>query len=363
MLLLLMTTTILFASSVQSLNIPLDTKMCEMPILMAHDAATTYLKHGTLVRISTTIPSLTPSNIHNMTITQQHPIDQWTKTQQDGGVKGILDCGARSLDMRAKLKDGKLISHHGVVDVDYAMSDVLNELLSWLDAHETSPENLVLMNVANCDGDGCFDALDALFASKNITRITDCATYVNGKTIGEIMAMSTLKGQHNGAFMVYSGCHDSNYDETIACSGFGDKRRRLRSGMNEEENVVRSLNKTKLDLSLTYSCYADSSTKDFPLNRMWNYVKSIVEVEPTTYGRMYSLQALWQETDSSVFVGEAHFSSLLEDEVRSQLNALVTQKIISGEIDSSKLNLVEMNNVCDGGADVVKALYEKRGWE
>ena len=62
----------------------------------------------------------------------------------------------------------------------------------------------------------------------------------------------------------------------------------------------------------------------------------------------------------SVVIGELHGSSLLSDETRSTLNALVTARIQSGAVDASSMNFVEINNVCDGGKelhDILKSLW------
>jgi hypothetical protein len=241
------------------------------------------------------------------------------------------------------------------------MEDSIDEILTWLDEHDETPENLVHMTIADCSGTNCMDAVTKLLESKNVTLIEDCSE-ISGKTVGDIMKMSSLNGQ-KGSFFVTNGCVDSNYDPSVACSGFGSKRR-LRGGASDNTNSnINTTTTTNIDLSLTYTCYADSSTKDFPLNRMWDYVKKVVETTiPTEGNPLYSLQALWEETDSSIAIGEAHLSSLLDDEKRSQLNSLLTQRIKSGEIDSSKLNLVEINNVCDGGNELISALYGARGW-
>ena len=304
------------------------------------------------LRIARASPDQSQKNIFQ---TIPDPVDQWSKTQPDGGMKGLLDCGTRSFDWRPKLKDGKLIMHHGTTDVEHAMSDSLDELLSWLDSRDETAENLVHMSIAECEGDGCEDAVNELLASKNISKIVqDCAD-IDGKTVGDIMSMSTLQGEQRGHLFVASGCLDMNYNESITCAGFHTSKRHLRGSNNIMSNA------TNLDLSLTYTCYSDSSTKDFPLNRMWDYVHSVVDNEPQ-FGRLYSVQVLWEETATSIAIGEAHLSSLLDTEKRSQLNNLLTQKIKSGEIDSSKLNLVEVNNVCDGGNDLQNALYAARGW-
>ena len=247
--------------------------------------------------------------------------------------------------------------HHGSTTVEHAMSDSLDELLSWLNSHDETAENLVHMSIADCEGDGCEDAVNELLVSKNVSKVVDDCSEIDGKTVGDIMSLSTLPGEQKGhLFFASSGCLDANYNETITCAGFRVSSERHLRGSNNNNNTT-----TKLDLSLTYTCYSDSSTKDFPLNRMWDYVHSVVESGPQ-YERLYSVQVRWEETATSIAIGEAHLSSLLDTEKRSQLNSLLTQKIKSGEIDSSRLNLVEVNNVCDGGNELQNALYAARGW-
>ena len=77
---------------------------------------------------------------------------------------------------------------------------------------------------------------------------------------------------------------------------------------------------------------------------------------PPADGRLYSHQALWQETDASVAIGVLHGSSLLEDERRSGLNAQLSERVADGSFDAKRANLVEVNNVCDGGAALLAAL-------
>ena len=46
----------------------------------------------------------------------------------------------------------------------------------------------------------------------------------------------------------------------------------------------------------------------------------------------------------------------LEDERRSGLNALLSERVADGSFDAKRANLVEVNNVCDGGAALLAAL-------
>ena len=71
------------ASTALAAKDPATTVVNEWPMIMVHDAATSYLKGGTL-----------------------HQINDWAKTQVDGGAQGELNCGARAFDWRPSLGSG-----------------------------------------------------------------------------------------------------------------------------------------------------------------------------------------------------------------------------------------------------------------
>ena len=68
---------------------------------------------------------------------------------------------------------------------------------------------------------------------------------------------------------------------------------------------------------------------------MWNYLGNVSAAGPPADG-LYSHQALWQETDASVAIGVLHGSSLLEDERRSGLNALLSERVADGSLDARR---------------------------
>lgn len=92
------------------------------------------------------------------------------------------------------------------------------------------------------------------------------------------------------------------------------------------------------------------------MQRLWDHVDSVLRAGPPANGQLYTLQCLWQESDESVVIGELHDSSLLGDEERSGLNAALTQRIRSGALNTSRIGIVEVNNVCHGGLDLLAAL-------
>ena len=66
-------------------------------------------------------------------------------------------------------------------------------------------------------------------------------------------------------------------------------------------------------------------------------------------------QALWQESAASVAVGASRNSSLLRDERESGLNAALASLVRAGRW-RGRLNLLEVNNICDGGPQLLAAM-------
>ena len=85
----------------------------------AHDAASGYLDPSGLIK---------------------GEVVDWTKTQTlpSKSAADLLDCGARSLDWRPYVKEGKLKAHHGDIKIEHEFE------VRWgtSDASETSEESL-----------------------------------------------------------------------------------------------------------------------------------------------------------------------------------------------------------------------------
>eukprot|EP01050_Picozoa_sp_SAG11_P002426 SAG11_NODE_123_length_15805_cov_15.133261_7_plen_137_part_00 len=77
---------------------PETTPLNEWPMVMCHDAATTYLKTG--------------------------PVNKWYKTQMDGGVRQELVCGARSFDWRPAVVGDTVYMHHAGNVITVPMAQV-----------------------------------------------------------------------------------------------------------------------------------------------------------------------------------------------------------------------------------------------
>lgn len=322
---------------------PSTTMLNEWPMIQAHDAATTYLARGKL-----------------------HPINAWTKTQADGGVTGMLDCGARAFDWRPRLAKGKLIMHHGPISVKHSMNVSLGEMLHWAGSKGTSKHDLLVLVINQSDGDGCDAAVRSLLNQRRISYITDCSR-LRGLTAAAAFDLGALPG---GGAIVATSCFQSNYDKTVACSGFGSKLEgelavpvEVGVGVARVEGPIgrptshlprAGLNATAK--AAMYTCYSDSRSKAFPVERMWTYINQITAAGPPENGSLYSVQTLWQETPNSIVVGEFHASSLLKDEEKSGLNVMLADAITSGQWNASRIGQVKVNNVCDGGAQLLAAL-------
>ena len=296
---------------------PRSTIISQWPMIAAHDAATSYLKPGL--------------------------INQWAKTQNSGGISAMLDCGARFFDWRPKLKsDGSLIMHHGPINVDYQMSKVLDELILWSLNRTDSPEkNFVVLGITDCDGgSACTKATRNELERHNITFLSDC-TMLSNLTVASAMSLSP-----SGPILAIGSCWNENYDPNVTCTGF-------------LKTQVGSINPNALNPNrLEYTCYNDSSTKSFPFNRMLNYINMTLS-SGSTKNTMFAVQVLWQETPASIIVSGLHKSNIILDETRSELNHIIATKIMNGEINISRINLLEINNVCDGGQALMQAIFAK----
>ena len=75
-------------------------------------------------------------------------------------------------------------------------------------------------------------------------------------------------------------------------------------------------------------------------------------------GTLFTAQGLWQQTAVSTAIGVLKRSSLLLDEVRSNLNEMILKQIMNGENMWARSNMVEINNVCHHGEDIRVALQK-----
>jgi hypothetical protein len=252
---------------------------------------------------------------------RDHVVMDWTRTQGTGLV-GQLDCGARSFDYRPYLKGDILFAHHGPVVVHKTTSSSVDEIIDWCNANE---DELVVLYVNSCDGDdGCLDKTKELLDKKNVYTMSQCSD-LHSLTYGQAKRLGRLhKGGH---LIVVIGCTTENYDDTLACTG------------------------------KDYVCYDSwpENTSDIPWNAFSAYMDKTTASDPTTTSpNLWMAQAHWQSSTASVVFGTLHNSSLLLDESRGGVNLWVEQSIRAGGF--KYLNLLELDNVCDNGNNILSAL-------
>eukprot|EP00958_Prasinococcus_capsulatus_P022837 scaffold3275_cov385-Prasinococcus_capsulatus_cf.AAC.8 len=353
-------------------NLPLN----QWPLLECHDAATTYL-------------------------TGEESVVAWTRTQPPGGIRKLLACGARALDWRPKVAwDGRLIMHHGDIDIDYDMEDAMRELLDWYDspsergcmqwplsdtgscircgANRRKYKDLVVLYVNKCEGSGCMERVTTLLSNLGVALVvSNCTWYAHpprSNSSDGSDASRLAKLPNGGYLLVTLGCVTENYDPTVTCYGKvnadGGLVPHLAYGLHHSdtlavEEVVQDCLGPGIDPSsmastlsrkelaqvvacasshrrkqpflqnkaselllregenAVYNCYVNGTHNEIPLEEITDYLEKITWRAAPSDGTLYEVQALWQETAETVIIGELLGSSLLLDEERSKLNALV----------------------------------------
>lgn len=332
------------ASSTKSAIPPLtidELKLSSFAMVMAHDAASGYLS--------------THFGIKN-------EIYDWTKTQTFPTLKNardLLECGGRAFDWRPKLtKDNKLIAHHGDVNIDHDFKDSIAEFTSFL---SDNPDEFAVLTVWDCETEsGAASTCDAEVSSQlsdlKLIPVTSCDDLLH-ITVGEAKKLGQL--ETGGSLLVVTGaegpggasCSTGNYDSAIAC--WGETRRRATS--NDTDTDTDTDADTDVEIFGAYSCWDSKDSKNTPLAQMDAYLDT-VGGQSSFSTPFNEMQCIWQETTDSVVIGELHLSSLVEDEEKSKLNKRLTQFVKDGRFEN--LNLVMVNNVCDGGLALKAALDE-----
>lgn len=324
-----------------SAAVPPQLPLSRWPMIMTHDAATGYLPSGIL-----------------------HPINNWYVAQPSDEKSAItkqLNCGARAIDWRSRVDEstgGIVEGTHATMSVKHKLSDSLAEIVAWANAHPDD-EDLVVFSVARCLGwSNCTDLTRRAVQQAGLA-IVPCQTLAS-LTMGQALDTGRLPGGGH-ALAIVDGCLEMNWNETLSCSGYGSSKARLGAavgtrpqGADIEEAVARAqgLARQGSELRTYYTCYG--SSRDFPTARLFDYLDRTSVGGPPAAGGLWQMQALWQETKDSVEIGVLEVSSLLLDESKSGLNAQVTRAVAAGRWKD--INLLEVNNVCDGGPELLAAL-------
>eukprot|EP01059_Diplonema_ambulator_P025804 TRINITY_DN42900_c0_g1_i1.p1 TRINITY_DN42900_c0_g1~~TRINITY_DN42900_c0_g1_i1.p1 ORF type:complete len:322 (+),score=121.43 TRINITY_DN42900_c0_g1_i1:63-968(+) len=282
----------------------------ETPMIMAHDCATGYLR-----------PTIPTKEVYDWTITQV------------GEFPEQLDCGARGFDLRPATRDGKLIMHHGGVDVHKPMEEAIDDMIGWLARPNNTNELLVLI-VHDCAGTNCDEMVDATLKNMNLT-VLPCSD-LSSLTYTQAAAQGRLpKG---GSIVIFRGCNAENYDPKIGCYPPYEKPQNLTADEPQP------------------CCYCSDKEKEKAFNAMWAYMNRTAAMEFPAE-EVSQLQALWQEDVESIVIGTTLLSSLVKDEERSQINSEVLSRLRMGWWKN--INFLELNNVCDKGPEIRAELLKR----
>lgn len=288
------------------------TLLREYPFIMSHDAASGYLNESDKVIYETRV--------------------RYSKTQSVGMAEQC-DCGARAFDYRPYIKkDGQVIAHHGSTLVNVPMKETVESIRSWLAARGNGEPELIILYISHITGEGeGEDEVDnskvmAVLDETNTAYIADCSQ-LQSMTYQEALQTSGLI-----PLLAIFDCMEENYDPSITCYGY-----------DKEKNT-------------NYCCYKDSA--EIPLRDLDRYcIENTHDAEEysASASHLWMTQAHWQSSEVSVPMGLLHNSSVLLDESRSNTNQRLAAALLANQL-GPYINMVEVDNVCDGGLDIYKAL-------
>lgn len=213
--------------------------------------------------------------------------------------------------------------HHGEVVVHQPFAAGLVEIVDWC---QRNTDELVVLFVTACSGSNCTVMAEAALQTAGLPIISDCSVLA-GLTLAAARNLSRLPS--GGLAAAITGpCVDEKYDPSIECYLF--------------------------EKGSEYVCY-DNSTKSVPVSKLWSYLNASTAIPAhTSDGQLWMAQGHWQYSASSVTAGTLRGSSILADEAKANVNAMLTAAVTAGQFPF--LNLLEVDNVCDHGLELLAAL-------
>ena len=257
-------------------------------------------------------------------------VARWARTQNNT-ILEQLDCGARAFDYRPYLADDNVLyAHHGPIVIFKPLEETIQELQDW---GAKNPTELIVISMSHCVtqrfennyyAEACRETALQLLNKYNVHTITNCSEFQD-LTYGDALSYGTV--------LVEFGCSFGFWDPSLTCYG-------------KEDGVQ-------------YACYETSrqpNTSYIPWGHLTSFLSTNTEVMPVSNGVLWSIGGNWQSSAQSVVLGTLHNSSLLLDEKRSGINAWLPGAIRSGLMKN--LNMLGVDNVCDGGAEIAEAINE-----
>lgn len=290
--------------------------------------------------------------IHKNSLSKTGLSASYSQTQV-GTLYQQLQDGARALDVRPLLlRNGTVIFQHDSIRIPVIMEQLVidtlqwcaehpNELVLWLPNHfqyetqdtiqfrDTDDDAYRYLEEQYSDDDASFSLHDAMSSILERFQIPhfDCSD-VHELTVGDVMDMAQLP-DHGGSILVL---------------------------MNENGNLCGKENWLSGNrmVSCVYKGHS-CTTSNVPWQELRNTILQSVHNEPTDdrnvlgppastyYTPLNEVQAFWQVDLNSVLSGISKFSSILQDNQRSHLNAELVDMVYDQELES--ISLLGVDNV------------------
>lgn len=274
------------------------------PLIMAHDAATTYLPDGNLIYA-------------------------WVKTQSSGGFGKLAACGALALDVRPLLvaqedrSGSKLIMAHGVVPVNVELREAVDDAAAWWAAGDRSQPVLLYLN--HFSGDSPYSSADARDASLALLSNRSDVRILRGTEVDTVDVPSLLR-QGQGLLVVLEEDVLENWDAQVVC--FSPKPR--------------------------FRCIGGAlSNQNDAFARLRDYLAAVTR-QPLAPGKLTMIQAHWQTSGTSDIMGQLWQSSILEMTAKSAVNSWVRDQ----PLNASAIQLLEVDDACDPAVAQIKAMLD-----
>jgi hypothetical protein len=141
--------------------------------------------------------------------------------------------------------------------------------------------------------------------------------------------------------------------------------RAVSTARTSPRDLTFSVGKSVPSVEPEYFCCYDSEPKHnaWPLNKM----RASLLAATARGERKVSQQALamaqahWQMSESAITAGILHGSSTIDEEKRSTMHAKALVWLTSASFAGRRINLVEIDDVCDGGEALNDALRKRAG--
>ena len=304
--------------------------------LMSHDAATGYIRKGSLSPFGRLVASYSKNQV--------------------GTAYDQLNGGARALDLRPKLlANGTVIFHHGDINIPVSFEQLVSDAVKWCSDNDDELVLLLSTNFAyqssndddNNDDDNGYalvSAMSSVYKKLGVPYYHCSAVY--GLTVAETMELAALPS--GGYLLALDGqdkygsfCGKSNWVESqvvtcypspsVKCT---DKDSQALAAL--QQYVLASANNEATDDSSTLGPPAD--LYEYPFNE---------------------IQALWQVDTTSAAMGISHFSTLLDDNKKSKVNAEMVDMVYDGDFNA--ISLFAVDNVALNGNALLSVLRNTCG--